>query len=187
MIEDTINGSDNQIVSETAEELIDASDGDIKYNIYIVKNNSNEFWCDHDYVADMIETSVIQFMMAVQNPAQSVKTFNNKLDATRTASTLNCLGFVSIVLCEEYDTAVITYDETDTEQLEEICMDIIESIASIDKNQSRKDAIIIAETIMNAAEHSGNNKAVAIYKRVVDEFQSATDEEYEMLKKSIFD
>lgn len=76
---------------------------------------------------------------------------------------------------------------TNQEEFENKCMDIIEVIVSIDVKQDRKGAIAVAKKMLDAASKKTNNKnVIAIYERVVHEFEIATDAEYEMLRKQIF-
>lgn len=72
------------------------------------------------------------------------------------------------------------------EEFENKCMDIIEQIVSIDPRQNRQGAIKVAENMLERAKTKGNQKAIEIFERVVKEFNIATDEEYEMLRKQIF-
>lgn len=77
---------------------------------------------------------------------------------------------------------------TNQEEFENKCMDIIEVVVSIDVKQDRKGAIEVAKKMLAAAEKKTTNKnVIAIYERVVHEFEIATDEEYETLRKQIFD
>ncbi|MBQ8615666.1 MAG: hypothetical protein IJ415_03780 [Clostridia bacterium] len=72
------------------------------------------------------------------------------------------------------------------EEFEEKCMDVIEKIVAIDIKQNRAGAIKVAEKMLEKAKEKGNKKIVEIYERVVKEFQLASDEEYELLRKQIF-
>ena len=75
-----------------------------------------------------------------------------------------------------------------TEEFENKCMDIIETIVGIDIHNSRKDAIKIAEKMLEKAKAKTTNKnVIAIYERVVKEFNIATDQEYNLLRKQIFE
>ena len=66
-------------------------------------------------------------------------------------------------------------------------MDIIEKIVAMDIRMNRQGAIKVAEKMLTAAKAKTTNKSViAIYERVVKEFNIATDAEYEMLRKQIF-
>ncbi len=77
--------------------------------------------------------------------------------------------------------------ELNTEEFENKCMDVIEAIVGIDNRLDRKGAIKIAEKMLDKAKTKTNNKEViAIYERVVKEFNIATDAEYDLLKKQIF-
>ncbi len=77
--------------------------------------------------------------------------------------------------------------EMTTEQFENKCMDIIETIVSIDIRQNRLGAIKVAEKMLDKAKAKTQNKnVISIYERVVHEFKIATDAEYEMLRKQIF-
>lgn len=77
--------------------------------------------------------------------------------------------------------------ELNSEEFENKCMDIIETIVGIDNRMDRKGAIKVAEKMLEKARDKTKNKEViAIYERVVKEFNIATDTEYEMLKRQIF-
>lgn len=74
------------------------------------------------------------------------------------------------------------------EQFENKCMDLIEKIVRISPKQDRKGAILVAQKMYEDATAKGSPKAVLdIFKRVVHEFEIATDSEYEMLRKQIFE
>ena len=76
---------------------------------------------------------------------------------------------------------------TNQEESENKCMDIIEVIVSIDVKQNRQGAIAVAKKMLDSASKKTTNKnVIAIYERVVHEFEIATDEEYETLRKQIF-
>ena len=72
------------------------------------------------------------------------------------------------------------------EEFENKCMDIIEQIVSIDIKQDRQGAIAVAEKLLEKAKETGKPLAIDIYKRVVNELNIATDEEYNLLRKQIF-
>lgn len=72
------------------------------------------------------------------------------------------------------------------EEFEEKCMDVIEQIVSIDIKQNRQGAIKVSQKMLEKAKEKGNKKVVEIYDRVLKEFQLASDEEYELLRKQIF-
>ena len=66
-------------------------------------------------------------------------------------------------------------------------MDVIETIVGIDNRLDRKGAIKVAEKMLEKGKTKTKNKEViAIYERVVKEFNIATDAEYDLLKKQIF-
>lgn len=74
-----------------------------------------------------------------------------------------------------------------TEEFENKCMDIIENIVSMDIRMNRQGAIKVAEKMLaKAQEKTANKNAIAIFERVVKEFNIATDAEYEMLRRQIF-
>ena len=77
--------------------------------------------------------------------------------------------------------------EMSVEEFENKCMDIIEKIVSISPKQNRQGAIAVAEKMLANAKSKANNKtATDIFERVVKEFNIATDEEYDLLRKQIF-
>lgn len=73
----------------------------------------------------------------------------------------------------------------DIDEFEQKCMDIIEVIVSIDKKNTREDAIRIAKKMRDKL-IAKTNDSLSIYERVVKEFELATDEEFDSLKKQIF-
>ena len=72
------------------------------------------------------------------------------------------------------------------EEFEEKCMDVIEQIVAIDIKQNRLGAIKVSEKMLAKAKEKNNKKIIEIYERVLQEFQLASDEEYDLLKKQIF-
>lgn len=73
----------------------------------------------------------------------------------------------------------------DIDEFEQKCMDIIEVIVSIDKKNTREDAIRIAKKMRDKL-IAKTNDSLSIYECVVKEFELATDEEFDSLKKQIF-
>ena len=77
--------------------------------------------------------------------------------------------------------------EIETTEFENKCMDLIEQIVAIDVRQDRAGAIAVSEKMLAKAKAKTNNKTVlSIYERVLKEFQMASDEEYSILRKQIF-
>ena len=76
--------------------------------------------------------------------------------------------------------------EMTVEEFENKCMDIIEQIVAMDIKQNRAGAIKVAEKMLEKAKATGKKKVVEIYERVVHEFNIASDEDYELLRKQIF-
>ena len=73
------------------------------------------------------------------------------------------------------------------EEFENKCMDVIETIVSIDIKQDRQGAIKVAEKMLEKARAKTSNATViSIYERVIEEFKIATDDEYNLLRKQIF-
>lgn len=73
------------------------------------------------------------------------------------------------------------------ERMEERCMDVIERIVALDIKQNRQGAIKVAQKMLDRAKEKGNKRVIAIYERVHKEFEIASDEEYELLRKQIFE
>ena len=76
--------------------------------------------------------------------------------------------------------------EMSVEDFENKCMDIIEQIVSIDIKQDRQGAIKVTEKMLDKARATGKKKVIEIYERVLQEFNIATDTEYNLLRKQIF-
>ena len=72
------------------------------------------------------------------------------------------------------------------EEFENKCMDIIEQIVSISIKQDRQGAIKVTEKMLEKAKTTGKKRVIEIYERVLHEFNIATDQEYELLRKQIF-
>lgn len=80
-----------------------------------------------------------------------------------------------------------TNNENNTEEFENKCMAIIEKIVAKDIRNTRQDAIRIAEEMLKVSKRKTTKQSViAVFERVLKEFQIATDEEYNLLKKQIF-
>ena len=75
---------------------------------------------------------------------------------------------------------------TDVE-IEEKCMDVIEAVVALDPNQDRYGAIEVSRKMLAKARLQGNPIVVRIFERVHKEFEVASDEEYELLRKQIFE
>lgn len=71
-------------------------------------------------------------------------------------------------------------------ELEETCMDVIEAVVALDPNQDRYGAIEVSRRMLAKAQLRGNPIVVRIFERVYKEFEVASDEEYELLKKQVF-
>lgn len=72
-----------------------------------------------------------------------------------------------------------------TEEFENKCMDLMEAIITLSRNLDRKGAIDISKKMLARADEKGNEEVIRVYKKVVEEFENATDEEYETLKKQL--
>lgn len=76
----------------------------------------------------------------------------------------------------------------DIETFELMCMDVIEKIVKINRNWARQDAIQEAAKELVAVRKAAQSKmAEMVHMRVLREFQIATDEEYHLLWKQIWD
>ena len=75
-----------------------------------------------------------------------------------------------------------------TEEFENKCMDIIEKVVAAEKTMKKANATKIAEKMLeNAKAKTSNKNVIAIFERVIKEFNIATDEEYNMLWKQIWE
>lgn len=78
--------------------------------------------------------------------------------------------------------------KADKEELENVAMDIIERVVSIDKELSRLKACEYTQRLIEEAVNlECSETCVTALKRVVTEFQAASDEEYDLLRKQIFE
>lgn len=76
--------------------------------------------------------------------------------------------------------------ELTKEQFENKCMDIIEQIVSISIKQDRQGAIKVTEKMLDKAKTGNNKLVIEIYERVLHEFNIATDQDYNLLRREIF-
>ena len=86
----------------------------------------------------------------------------------------------------ESEKVVSDNEETNEEKFENACMEQIEEIVSSDRKLDRLGAIDVSKSKLDNAEASGDTHKIAILKRVVLEFEIATDKEYNLLKKTLF-
>ena len=88
--------------------------------------------------------------------------------------------------CDESMSAYSVFENVTDMEFEEKCMDVIESVVALDSNQDRYGAIEVSRRMLVKAQLHGNPIVVRIFERVHKEFEIASDEEYELLKKQIF-
>ncbi len=74
----------------------------------------------------------------------------------------------------------------DTDEFEERCMDVIEEIASVREISSVKAARAEAKRRLDGAADA-DEETVRVLKRVFWEFCEASEKEYRLLRKTIFD
>ncbi len=80
------------------------------------------------------------------------------------------------------------YKNDDDETIENVAMNVIERIVSISDGQDRQGAITeAAKELIVLMQTNSPEDLMNIYKRVLHEFIICTDEEYEMLRKQIFE
>lgn len=79
--------------------------------------------------------------------------------------------------------------ETETTEFENKCMNLIESIIKENRAYTRSDAIVCVEQRLKIAESDAivDEQVCAKYRRVIKEFEIATDEEYNALHKCIWE
>lgn len=70
--------------------------------------------------------------------------------------------------------------------IEDMCMDIIEKIVSISKEQNRDEAIREAAKELIVIRQANIPQLISMHKRVLHEFIICTEKEYNLLKKQIF-
>ena len=95
---------------------------------------------------------------------------------------------------EETGEVVSDYEEINEEkfiwetndEFKDKCLEIIEKIVLRDVKQTRIQAIEISKQMLVKAMATQNQKVIAVYERVLKEFEEATDLDYEILKKQIF-
>ncbi len=82
-----------------------------------------------------------------------------------------------------------TFDyEREDDVFENICMDLIEDIVGLAPEQNRFDAIKIAQTVLEIfRDKNADKKELTVLERVLKEFVIATDDEYNNLRRQIFE
>lgn len=73
------------------------------------------------------------------------------------------------------------------EAFEEKCMDVIEAVVSMNSRMNRYGAIKFSKVLLLKAKIGGNVEVIKIFERVHKEFEIASDEDYELLRKQIFE
>lgn len=71
------------------------------------------------------------------------------------------------------------------QDFENKCIEIMESIITVNKEMSRLDAVNLAKKMLAKAEENGNEEVIKVFEKVVEEFEDATDDEYNTLKKQL--
>lgn len=86
---------------------------------------------------------------------------------------------------------LIIPDTTDKKQIadfENQCMDVIETVVGESQEYERKDAIKRAEELLKEKQAKSENEySILVHQRVLQEFKRATDQEYNLLRKQIFE
>lgn len=72
------------------------------------------------------------------------------------------------------------------QEFEAKCIEVIESIILSNINYTRKEAIAVSAKMLEKAKVKYPQGVVDIYERVNEEFKLASDKEYEILKKQLF-
>lgn len=72
------------------------------------------------------------------------------------------------------------------QEFEAKCIEVIESIILSNINYTRNDAINVSGKMLEKAKAKYPQGVVDIYERVNEEFKLASDKEYEILKKQLF-
>lgn len=74
------------------------------------------------------------------------------------------------------------------EEFENQCMDIIEEIVGLSPKQERVEAIEIAKIVLNKyRDRKADKNELKVLERVLHEFEIATNDEYNLLRKQIFE
>ncbi len=71
------------------------------------------------------------------------------------------------------------------QDFENKCIEVMESIITVNKEMSRLDAVNLAKKMLAKAEENGNEEVIKVFEKVVEEFEDATDDEYNTLKKQL--
>lgn len=78
--------------------------------------------------------------------------------------------------------------DADGSEFEKICMDLIEFIVGLAPDQNRFDAIKIAQTVLKIfRDKNAGKKELKVLERVKKEFVIASDDEYNNLRRQIFE
>lgn len=71
------------------------------------------------------------------------------------------------------------------QDFENKCIEIMEDIITVNKEMTRLDAVNLAKKMLAKAEENGNEEVIKVFEKVVEEFEDATDDEYNTLKKQL--
>ena len=110
-----------------------------------------------------------------------------KQQAQFTVNKLRDMKVMATVVQIDDNGDIYAEDYKSQTEFEGACMDEIEWIVSLDKNRFRSETVAIMEEVLKSINESTPSCIANVITRVTKEFQIATDEEYELLKKQIFD
>lgn len=71
------------------------------------------------------------------------------------------------------------------QDFENKCIEMMEDIITVNKEMTRLDAVNLAKKMLAKAEENGNEEVIKVFEKVVEEFEDATDDEYNTLKKQL--
>ena len=189
--EDTdIDGDIVDTVSD--DEDLDEEAGSNNFAVYVVES---QFEDTHDiegikrwiHLNVYLEKTKEEIRNTLENLPAVICDSLTKEHAERIVGKLREVKILAFVVEIGDDNGDLHVDDFASEEaFDEVCMDVIEFMVSLNFKYTRLDAIKITEGILLKLKNKCPPTIVDIIKRVKKEFHVATDEEYNLLRNQIF-
>lgn len=169
------------------ERLLEEISQEIYYVYVITKTEAHTVDGNSDLAAQSTGHSKEEFVRLI-DAREPVSENDDNDSAKEIAAKITSLGYTSIVT---QSSDIYCFDDLDLqneEAFENVCMNWIERIVSINEKQTREEALIIAQGLANNSKtNNASANEIAVFDRVAHEFDIATDAEYNILRKQIFE
>lgn len=181
--------------TDIEDDIVDTVSNDInKSNNFAVYVLGSKFENTHDIeglkrwnkLNVYLEKSTEEIRNTLENLPAVICDSLTKAHAERIVGILREVKILAFVVEIGDNGGVIAEEYKSNEEFENVCMDLIEWIVSLDEKQTRAEAINIMKGILATIKNKAPSNIINVSERVLHEFQIATDKEYELLRKQLF-